>query len=118
MSDPKYTAMMALHQALHSKPVEFETTVNALLADRIQNAVEKKREEVAKSVFGNPDTEVQADDNNAEEGNEETGEVAPSGGQDPEADVAKIETPEEETPAEEPAEETPAEEEEDTPTEA
>jgi hypothetical protein len=123
MSDPKYTTMMALHQALHQKPVEFENTINGLLADRIQNAVEKKREEVAKSVFGNTDTEIEADDQDAiENGDEETSELAPSAGDDPEAEVTKfdVEEPAEEEPVEPEEEiETPTEEaKEETPTEA
>jgi hypothetical protein len=122
MSDPKYTTMMALHQALHAKPVEFEATINGLLADRLQTAVEKKREEVAKTVFGNPDHEVEANDTDAvEDGSEETGEIAPSGGQDPEADVAKlpeVDEPTEEVPEEIPADEPKAEAPEEVPTEA
>lgn len=114
MSDPKYTTMMALHQALHQKPVEFGQTINGLLADRIQNAVEKKREEVAKSVFGNTESDVQPEDNDAvePEGTEETSELEPEV-TEPETD--EIEPSEEEPAAEEPA---PAEEKEETPTEA
>lgn len=117
MSDPKYTTMMALHQALHAQPVEFENTINGLLADRIQTAVEKKREEVAKSVFGNPDTEVEPENNDAiePEGTEETSELEP---EVTEPETNEVEEPAaEEEPAEEPVE-TPAEEKEETPTEA
>jgi hypothetical protein len=87
-----------------------------------QTAVEKKREEVAKTVFGNPDHEVEANDTDAvEDGSEETGEIAPSGGQDPEADVAKlpeVDEPTEEVPEEIPADEPKAEAPEEVPTEA
>lgn len=112
MSDPKYTPMMAIHHALHGKPVEFENTIKGLLADRIQVASEKKREEVAKSVFGNPDTEVESEDNDAieTEDNEETGEL--------ESEVNEPETDQIETPSEEVPTEASSEEKEETPSEA
>jgi hypothetical protein len=78
-TDPKYTAMVALNHALYQHPLEFETTVNGMLADRIQDAVEKKREEVAKSVFNGEEPKVASDDGNSEEedGTTETSEHEP-----------------------------------------
>lgn len=109
MSDPKYTTMMALHQALHAQPVEFETTVNGLLSNRIMDAIEKKREDVAKSIFGTPEQEVEADDTNAveQEDNSETSEL------EQEVNAEAEEAPTEEEPVEEaPTEEAPEEKEE------
>lgn len=88
-AEPKYTSMMAVHHALHAEPLEFEKSVNGLLADRIQNAVEKHREQVANSIFGNPDEQPEVvDDTGEEDGNEETGEL--------EQEVEDDETPTEE----------------------
>lgn len=92
-ADPKYTSMMAVHHALHAEPVEFEKSVNALLADRIQNAVEKHREQVANDIFGNPNQEPEVDDLNQEEdGTEETGELE----SESESELEDEETPSEE----------------------
>ncbi len=97
MSDPKYTTMVALHHAIHQKPIEFGQQVNGLLADRIQNAVEKKREEVANNIFGAPDKEPEVDATPAEEGNaEETSEPEVSTEVEAEAEEEKLETPSEE----------------------
>lgn len=70
-----YSALQAVQSALTQEPSEFENMIKLGLADRLQNAVEKRREEVAQSIFGNKDAEEPIDDNNAEDDNEEdTGE--------------------------------------------
>lgn len=68
---PKYDALTTVQQALEAKPVEFEKSVNGMLADRLQAAVEKRREEIASSIFNSQDEEPTVTDTNAEEGSEE-----------------------------------------------
>lgn len=83
----KYNAILAVHQALHSHPTDFRDTINAMLADRIQAEVEKKREEVARNVFNGEEPEAQADDQAPEE--------------DETTDTNEPELEDEETPTEE-----------------
>lgn len=68
----KYNAILAVHQALMHKPSEFKDTVHHLLADRLEKAVENKREEIAQSIFNGELPETQVDDSATEEGAEET----------------------------------------------
>lgn len=56
---PKYSEMNAVQAALSAQPVEFEKEINGLLADRLEAAVERRREEVARSIF---DGEVSGED--------------------------------------------------------
>lgn len=78
---PKYTAIMAMHQAIHAKPVEFTNTVNNMLVDKAAVAVEKRREEIAQRIFGNQNQEPEAVDNDAqpEPEAETNGEPEPEG---------------------------------------
>lgn len=73
---PQFDPLAAVDHALNGEPLEFEDQIKIGLADRIQNAIERKRDEVAQDIFGNPDTEVAVDDSDAEEGDtEEDAEV-------------------------------------------
>jgi hypothetical protein len=81
---PKYDALAAVQAALNAKPTEFEDQINGLLADKLQAAVEKRREEIARSIFNGEVTPFEPEDTNAQEGTEEatseskpTGEVTP-----------------------------------------
>lgn len=66
-----YSAIAAVQAALSQEPLEFENMVKLGLADRLQGAVEKRREEVAQSIFGTENSEVPADDNNAKNDKED-----------------------------------------------
>ena len=88
----KYSSMIALHHALHGKPVEFQDEINGLLANRITDAIEKRREEVAREVFGDQVPEVQTVDS---EGDQDNGNTEEAG--EPELESESVEeTPEEE----------------------
>jgi hypothetical protein len=61
----------AVTAALNGEPLEFEKQIKLGLADRIQNAVERKREDVAQAIFGNPNEEEPTSSDDAEVGDEE-----------------------------------------------
>jgi|APCry1669192806_1035432.scaffolds.fasta_scaffold298319_2 hypothetical protein len=50
-NEPKYTLKDLVTLSADQKPIEFEDAFNYLLADRIQNAVDNKKLEVAQSMF-------------------------------------------------------------------
>lgn len=91
-NDPKFTSMMAVHSAMHGQPVEFKDTINNMLVDRANIAVEKKREEIAKAIFGHPNQEPQ-DDNQASE--------SESGAEDAGESGSVVDSEDDDTPAEE-----------------
>src|SRR5690349_18396850 len=49
-----YDGMAAVQFAVNGKPVEFQDMINLGLAAKLEAAVDRKREEVAGSVFGSP----------------------------------------------------------------
>jgi hypothetical protein len=75
----RFDALNAVHAALNSEPSEFEGQIKLGLADRIQNAIERKRDEVAQAIFGNQDQEIETDDPDAQdpEYNPEAEEIDP-----------------------------------------
>jgi hypothetical protein len=54
----EYDANRAVTLALAGKPVEFESEVRVGLADKILDAIEAKRVEVASKIFGTPEYEA------------------------------------------------------------
>lgn len=69
-TDPSgYSALRAVQHALSKEPLEFENMVKVGLADRLQNAVDQRREEIAQSIFNNEDEEIGDDDNDADDNN-------------------------------------------------
>lgn len=71
MPDNKYNVTDLISQALEQKPVEFETTFSSLLKDRLRDAVELKKQEVASSMFNKVQDEEPEDDVEEPEENEE-----------------------------------------------
>ena len=49
----KYTVDDLIASAIEQKPTEFEDTFNSLVLDRVQSAVEAKKQEIATSMFNN-----------------------------------------------------------------
>jgi hypothetical protein len=68
---PPFDPHAAVAAALNGEPLEFEKQIKLGLADRIQNAVERKREDVAQAIFGNPNEEEPTSSDDAEVGDEE-----------------------------------------------
>lgn len=63
----RFDALAAVQAALSAEPTEFENQIKLGLADRIQDAVERKRDEVAQAIFGPQDSQDEADDPDAQE---------------------------------------------------
>jgi hypothetical protein len=75
----KYTVQAAVAHAISGQPLDFENATKHILAQKMQDAVDAKREEVAKSMFGNseaeapeveaeaPEVEAETEDNTGEE---------------------------------------------------
>lgn len=59
---PQFDPLAAVGHALNGEPSEFEDQIKLGLADRIQDAIERKRDEAAQSIFGTQDQEVETDD--------------------------------------------------------
>ena len=82
----KYGVYDLVTSALEQKPLEFEAAFNDLVIDRIRDAVESKKVQIAQQMYGyEPPEEFETDDNdefetgdteleNSEE--EENGEIA------------------------------------------
>ena len=59
----KYDVMAAVSHALSGRPYDFENTTKSILALKMQDAIDGKREEVAASLFGRPESqEVEVDE--------------------------------------------------------
>lgn len=59
MNDDKYGVEDLVINALTNKPLEFETAFNDLIVDRIHSAIESKKIEVAKTMYGyNPEEQT------------------------------------------------------------
>jgi len=77
--DNKYDIKDMISAAVLQKPIEFETAFSDIMIDRIRNAVEAKKIEVAQQLYNyQPDIEVENDDefggSDAELDNSETPE--------------------------------------------
>ena len=70
VDSPQFDSMVAVKAALNAEPTEFEDQIKLGLANRIQDAIERKRDEVAQSIFGTQDQEVEIDNNDAKENEE------------------------------------------------
>jgi hypothetical protein len=57
-----YSALQAVQYAMAQEPSSFEDMIKLGISDRLQDSVEKRREEVAKSIFGNEDPEEPFED--------------------------------------------------------
>ena len=51
--DNKYSVEDLIASALEQRPNEFEDTFNSLVLDRVQSAVEARKQEIATSMFTN-----------------------------------------------------------------
>ena len=60
MSDNKYSVEDLVAAATQETPVEFENIFNDLIVDRLQNAVENRKTEMAQTMF-NPDSQEEED---------------------------------------------------------
>lgn len=55
---PKYETNDAVNFALEAKPIEFEDAIKQLLGGKLQDAVDARREEIAKHIYsGAPEVE-------------------------------------------------------------
>lgn len=66
MDDNKYTTDDLVVSAIQQKPVEFENIFGSLMVDRLQAAVEARKQEIAQTMFNPADeesieTEVEAE---------------------------------------------------------
>lgn len=78
MDDNKYTLDDLVISAIQQKPVEFEQAFSGLIVDRLQSAVEARKQEIAQNIFATdnavedeieqPEIDVEAEeDTNLEE---------------------------------------------------
>jgi hypothetical protein len=61
MSDNKYSVEDLVAAATQETPVEFENIFNDLIVDRLQNAVENRKAEMAQTMFNPASSEEQED---------------------------------------------------------
>ena len=54
MDDNKYTLDDLVVSAIQQKPVEFEQAFSDVMVDRLQSAVENRKQEIAQSMFAAP----------------------------------------------------------------
>jgi hypothetical protein len=54
MEDDKYNVPDLVINAIEKKPVEFETTFNNIIVDRISSAIEDRKMELAQTMFNDP----------------------------------------------------------------
>ena len=52
-TDNKYGIEDLIASAIEQRPTEFEDTFNSLVLDRVQSAVEARKQEIATSMFTN-----------------------------------------------------------------
>jgi len=67
----KYETNDAVNLALNAQPVEFETAIQQLLGSKLQDAIEARREEIAKYIYNPKDIDVPSEDVDKGETNEE-----------------------------------------------
>jgi hypothetical protein len=66
MEDNKYTTDDLVVSAIQQKPVEFENIFGSLMVDRLQAAVETRKQEIAQTMFNPADEESTEQDVEAE----------------------------------------------------
>lgn len=55
MEDNKYNISDLVISAIEKKPVEFEDAFNNIIVDRISDAVENRKMEIAQTMFNEPE---------------------------------------------------------------
>lgn len=71
MDDNKYTLNDLVFSAISQKPEEFSQAFNDLMIDRIQSAVEDKKQEIAQYIFNPVENETDEVEYDNEEESEE-----------------------------------------------
>lgn len=56
--DDKYTVTDLISTALEAKPVEFEQRFDSLILDRLRDAVETRKQEIAATMFKHSQVET------------------------------------------------------------
>lgn len=73
--DNKYDLTDLVVSAIEQKPLDFETAFNDIIVDRIRDAVEAKKVEVAKQMYGyEPEAEQETNDAETEEDSNKEGQ--------------------------------------------
>lgn len=75
--DNKYDLSDLVVSAIEQKPLDFETAFNDIIVDRIRNAVENKKVEIAQQMYNYEpddvaDTEEETEENTEDNSEEET----------------------------------------------
>lgn len=61
-TDDKYTVADLLQHSIEQQPLEFENTFNNMMLDRLNAAIETRKNEIAQTMFGQPDDPEEFDD--------------------------------------------------------
>ena len=64
--DNEYTVSDLVSLSYEQKPIEFQNSFDSLIKDRIADAIDDKKLEIAQTVFSGPDDAEDNDDENAE----------------------------------------------------
>ena len=64
--DNEYTVSDLVSLSYEQKPIEFQNAFDSLIKDRIADAIDDKKLEIAQTVFSGPDDAEDNDDENAE----------------------------------------------------
>jgi len=77
--DNKYTIGDLVYHTATQEPVDFANAFNSLMLDRVNAAIEDRKNEIAQGMFDQPDDQEESDDDEddvvwAEDDEEEEGE--------------------------------------------
>ena len=64
--DNEYTVSDLVSLSYEQKPIEFQNSFDSLIKDRIADAIDDKKLEIAQTVFSGPDAAEDDDDENVE----------------------------------------------------
>ena len=64
--DNEYTVSDLVSLSYEQKPIEFQNAFDSLIKDRIADAIDDKKLEIAQTVFSGPDAAEDDDDENVE----------------------------------------------------
>ena len=64
--DNEYTVSDLVSLSYEQKPIEFQNAFDSLIKDRIADAIDDKKLEIAQTVFSGPDDAEDDDDENVE----------------------------------------------------
>ena len=67
MSDTNMTVADIIKGAHESKPADVETAFNNVIADKMAAAIEARRQEIASSIYGSSEDDVEVDPDAAEQ---------------------------------------------------